>query len=159
MHTGSFGRTGYGRTALMFLPLVYLATGCALETAPYSYVDRPVKTTVVTAVPESSVRSFPGKVEASKTVELAFLVSGLLVKLSIKEGQRVVKGEVIAQLRQDEFQAQMRILESRLEQAIADLSALKAGERIEQRERLEAQLRAAEATLTNAEADFNRYAS
>ncbi len=127
MHAGSICQSGFGRTALIVLPLVYLATGCAPETAPYSYMDRPVKTTVVTTGVESSARSFPGKVEASKTVELAFLVSGLLVKLPVKEGQRVVKGEVVAQLRQDEFQAQLRILESRLEQAKADLSALKAG--------------------------------
>jgi RND family efflux transporter MFP subunit len=112
---------------------------------------------VVTAGEASRVFSFPGKVEASETAELAFLVSGLLVKLPSREGQRVTKGEVIAQLRQDEFQAQLKNLQSRLDQAQADLTALRAGERTEQRERLEAQLRAAEATLANAEADFNRH--
>jgi len=35
----------------------------------------------------SLARTFPGKVEASKTVELAFQVPGLLVKLPVKEGQ------------------------------------------------------------------------
>ena len=33
------------------------------------------------------MRTFPGKVEASKKVELAFQVSGLLVKLPVREGQ------------------------------------------------------------------------
>jgi membrane fusion protein, multidrug efflux system len=47
---------------------------------------------VVTAGGENHVRSFPGKVEASKRVELAFQVPGLLVKLPIKEGQKVAKG-------------------------------------------------------------------
>ena len=41
-------------------------------------------------------RRFPGTVEASRRVELAFQVSGLLVKLPVKEGQKVAKGEVIA---------------------------------------------------------------
>jgi RND family efflux transporter MFP subunit len=157
MLAGSCGHTGLGRTILIVLPIVCLATGCTTKTEPYSYGDRPVKTMLVTAGIDSRVRSFPGKVEASKTAELAFLVSGLLVKLPVKEGQRVVKDEMIAQLRQDEFQAQLKILQSRLDQAQADLGALRAGERTEQRERLEAQLRAAEAKLSNAQADYNRY--
>jgi multidrug efflux pump subunit AcrA (membrane-fusion protein) len=53
-------------------------------------------------------------------------VSGLLVKLPVKEGQRVVKDEMIAQLRQDEFRAQLKILQSRLDQAQADLGVLRA---------------------------------
>jgi multidrug efflux pump subunit AcrA (membrane-fusion protein) len=58
---------------------------------------------------------FPGKAEASKKVELAFQVSGLLVKLPVKEGQKVTKGELIAQLRQDEFQARLKALQGQLE--------------------------------------------
>ena len=126
MLAGSCGHTGLGRTILIVLPIVCLANGCAPETAPYSYRDRPVKTMLVTAGIDSRVRSFPGKVEASKTAELAFLVSGLLVKLPVKEGQRVVKDEMIAQLRQDEFRAQLKILQSRLDQAQADLGVLRA---------------------------------
>jgi multidrug efflux pump subunit AcrA (membrane-fusion protein) len=132
---------------LIALPLIYLATGCAPETASHSPGVRPVKTMVVTAGEDTRMRSFPGKVEASKTVELAFLVSGLLVKLPVREGQLVAKGEVIAQLRQDEFQAQLKILQSQLDQARADLVALRAGERTEQKERLEAKLRAADLHL------------
>ena len=158
MHTGSCGHTGLGTTMLIALPLIYLATGCAPETASHSPGVRPVKTMVITAGEDTRMRSFPGKVEASKTVELAFLVSGLLVKLPVREGQRVAKGEVIAQLRQDEFQAQLKILQSQLDQARADLVALRAGERTEQKERLEAKLRAAEATFANAETDYNRHA-
>jgi RND family efflux transporter MFP subunit len=103
------------------------------------------------------VRSFPGKVEASKKVELAFQVPGLLVKLPVKEGQRVAKGEVIAQLRQDEFQARLKALQGQLDQARAGLQALQSGERPEQRLRLEAQVRAAQAKLANARTEFNRY--
>jgi RND family efflux transporter MFP subunit len=112
---------------------------------------------IVKAGGTSRERSFPGKVEASQTAELAFLVSGLLVRLPVREGQRVAEGEMIAQLRQDEFQVQLKNLQSRLDHAQAELSALRAGERTEERTRLEAQLRAAEATLVNAETDFNRH--
>jgi multidrug efflux system membrane fusion protein len=49
-------------------------------------VVRPVKTIVVSTGAESNVRTFPGRVEASNKVELAFQVSGLLGSLPVREG-------------------------------------------------------------------------
>ncbi len=158
MNAGSCGRTGLGRTVLIAWSIIYLAAGCSPEAPPRPDVVRPVKTTVVAAGGESRVRSFPGVVEASRKAELAFLVSGLLVNFPVTEGQRVAKGELIAQLRQDEFQAQLRTLQGQLDQARAALQALRAGERPEQRQRLEAQLRTAEAELANARTEYNRHA-
>jgi RND family efflux transporter MFP subunit len=63
---------------------------------------------------------------------------------------------VIAQLRQDEFQARLKALQGQLDQARAGLRALRSGERPEQQLRLESQVRAAEARLANARADFDR---
>jgi RND family efflux transporter MFP subunit len=104
------------------------------------------------------MRSFPGKIEASRKVELAFQVPGLIVNLPVREGQRVTKGEVIAQLRQDEFQARLKALQGQLDQARAGLRALRSGERPEQQLRLESQVRAAEARLANARAELDRNA-
>jgi RND family efflux transporter MFP subunit len=111
---------------------------------------------VVTAGGDTHVRTFPGKVEASKKAELAFQVPGLLVQLPVKEGQRVKKGELIAQLREDEFRARLKALQGELDQARAALQALRAGERPEERLRREAQVRAAEAKLANARAEADR---
>ncbi len=158
MSTGSWYRERFGWTMLVILPILYLVAGCAQEPTSESNAVRPVKTVVVSAGDNLRTRSFPGKVEASQTAELTFLVPGLLVKLPVREGNRIAKGGIIAQLRQDEFEAQLNILQSRLAQANTELNALKAGERTEQRARLEAQVRAAEATLRNAEADYNRHA-
>ena len=49
---------------------------------------------------------------------------GLLVKFRSKKGQNVAKGELIAQLRQDEFQARLNALQGQLDQARAALTAL-----------------------------------
>ena len=144
-----------GRGLPTSLIIILLATGCSSKAPPAS-VARPVKTMVVAAGGEARVRSFPGKVEASKRVELAFQVSGLLDKLEFKEGMEVAKGDLIAQLRQDEFQARLKSSQGQLDQARAALRALKAGDRPEQRLRLEAQVRAAEAKLSNARTEFNR---
>jgi RND family efflux transporter MFP subunit len=113
---------------------------------------------VVAVGEDSRVRTFPGRVEASNKVELAFQVPGLLESLPVREGQAVKKGEMVAQLRQDEFQARLKNLQSQLEGTRAALQALRAGARPEERLRLEAQVRSAEATLVNARADFGRSA-
>jgi multidrug efflux pump subunit AcrA (membrane-fusion protein) len=132
-----------------------LSAGCSSPAQPPEAV-RPVKTVVIAAGEEPHVRTFPGKVEASKKAELAFQVSGLLVSLPVKEGQPVKKGEVIAQLRRDEFEARLKTLRGQLDQARAALRALQAGERGEERQRREAAVRAAEARLANARIELDR---
>ena len=138
--------------------IICLANGCSRQTETRSEVARPVKTMVVTSANAPIVRTFPGQVEASRSAELAFQVPGLLIKLPVKEGQKVPKGQVIAQLRQDEFQARLKSVQGQLDQARANLTALQAGERPEERLRREAQLRAADAKLANAKTEFDRYA-
>src|SRR5262249_7162482 len=113
-------------------------------------------TMIVTAGDEAHVRSFPGKVEASRKVELAFQVSGLLLQLPIKEGQTVAKRDVIAQLREAEFRARLQTLQGNLDKARAALKASLAGERPEEQERRKAQVRTAEARLANAHTEYER---
>jgi membrane fusion protein, multidrug efflux system len=138
--------------------MIYLAAGCSPEDSPPPEVVRPVKTMVVAAGDGLHVRSFSGRVEGSRNVELTFQVAGLLVNLPIKEGQSVVKNDIIAQLRQDEFQARLQAAQGQLGQARTALNALRQGERPEERLRREAQVRAAEAKLANALEDFQRQA-
>ncbi len=140
----------------MSLSLLALLAGCSPPAPKSSPVVRPVKTMVVAAGEESRVRVFPGKVEASKQVELTFQVPGLLVSLPVREGQNVAQNDVIAQLRQEDFQARLAALQGQLDRARADLQASLAGVRPEERQRLEAQLRSAEASLVNARAEYGR---
>ena len=118
--------------------IVCLFVGCSSHQPTASEEPRPVKTMVVTAGDKPTVRSFPGRVEASKMVDLAFQVSGVLVRLPFREGEKVSKGTVIAQLRQEEFQARLQTAQGTLDQA-------------------RAQLGAAESRLTNTKAESARY--
>jgi membrane fusion protein, multidrug efflux system len=154
----SCGLRGLSPSLLIALSIIFLAAGCSREEPPRPEVVRPVKTMVVIAGDEAHVRSFPGRVEGSKSVELAFQVSGVLISLPVKEGQSVAKNDLIAQLRQDEFQARLQAVQGQLDQARTALSALRQGERPEERLRLEAQVRAAEARMANARSDFERHA-
>ena len=139
------------------LVIACLVAGCG-GPPEESEPPRPVKTLVVTRLDEPAERSFSGRVEASKSVDLAFQVPGLLVKFAGKEGQRVGRGQVIAQLRQDEYQARLKTAQGQLDQARAALDALQSGERSEEQLRRESQLRAAEAKLANAKTEVDRYA-
>lgn len=136
--------------------IAFCAGGCSHSPPPVADVIRPVKTMIVTAGEDTRIRSFPGTVEASKRAELAFQVSGLLVKFPVREGQKIAKGELIGQIRQDEFQARLKSLQGQLDRARATLVALRAGERREEQLRREAQVRQAAARLAHAKADLNR---
>jgi RND family efflux transporter MFP subunit len=116
-----------------------------------------VKTIVLAPGGELQTRTFSGRAQASQEAELAFQVPGLLVRLPVREGQRIARGDLIAQLRQDEFETRERTLQSQLEQGRVALRTLQAGVRPEERLRLEASARAAEARLANARAQYERF--
>ena len=65
---------------------------------------KPVKTMTVEKKEHHIVRSFPGKVRASKRVNLSFEVGGVLRKLPITEGMQVKKDQLIAKLDQRTFE-------------------------------------------------------
>lgn len=142
--------------SIMGFLLATVTLGCGPEKTPEAEVIRPVKTLLVVEGDESRQRSFPGTVEASRRVELAFRVPGLLAELPIKEGDNVAKGDLIAQLRQDEFQARLTSLMGELDQARAALRALLAGERPEEIRRREALVRAAALRMENARTEYTR---
>ncbi len=133
--------------------------GCSRPEPPAVAVVRPVRTMVLTSEEYSQVAALPGVARASTVVDLAFQVPGLLVKFPVEEGQRFAKGEVIGELRSEEFRARLTSLEGQLEQARILLRTLKSGERPEERLRLEANLRAADAQLASAQAQFDRFSS
>jgi RND family efflux transporter MFP subunit len=112
---------------------------------------------VVTAGGETHVRTFPGKVEASRKVELAFRVPGEIVELPVKEGvKKVARGDLIAKIRPDDFKARLKTVLGDLDKARANLKALQAGERPEERLRRETQVRSARAKLANARTEYER---
>lgn len=138
--------------------LILAVSGCSRQEPKSPEVIRPVKSILVLAGGETGSRAFPGIIEASKQVELAFQVTGLLVSLPVREGQKVVKDQVIAQLRPDEFRARLESLQGQLDRARANLQASRAGVRPEEKLRLEAKVRSVGAQLANAQAEFNRSA-
>ena len=146
------------RLWLVALCIIGLTTACSRQSPPRPEGVRPVKTMVIGGAGASYVRSFPGRVEAAKTVDLSFQVPGLVVTLPVKEGQKVAHGQMIGQLRSSEFQARRQTAQGQLDQGKAVLDALRVGERSEEQLRREAQLSAAEAKVANTRTEAERYA-
>ena len=131
--------------------------GCSREGPAQANEPRPVKTTVVALGGSAAQRFLPGRVQASSEVELAFQVPGVLANLPVRAGQKVAKGEIIAQLRLDEYEARLASLKGQLESARIALRAMREGDRPEERLRQDTKVRAAEARRDNAQAQFDRY--
>jgi RND family efflux transporter MFP subunit len=80
--------------------------GCKETTQPKKLV-RPVKVMELNREPLVQISSFPAISAESKEVTLAFRVRGPLVKLNVKEGERVEKGQLIAEIDPRDFQIQL----------------------------------------------------
>ena len=79
-----------------------------------------VQTVIVEAEPTTLSRAFFGRVQARETVDLAFAVGGTLARLVPEEGMRVAAGDVIAQLRRDDFERAVARAALQLEMAARD---------------------------------------
>ena len=80
---------------------------------------RPLKTIVVGGLSASAGRTYPGRVRASQEVNLAFQVAGPLIEFSIKKGQEVVEGKLLARVDPRDFQNALDAAEAQLTEAKA----------------------------------------
>ncbi len=140
------------------LSIACVAAACSRSTSTRSEDVRPGKTMTVAPGNILEVRTFPGRLDPSKKVELAFQVAGILVSFPAKTGQKISKGQVIAQLRLAEFQARLESLQGQLDEARAALDALRLGESPEEKLQRETQERVTGLILANARKESERYA-
>lgn len=105
------------RSILPLLVLLLLIAGCK-EEVKKSEPIRPVRVLKIQGQDAPELRTFPGKVKATQEASLAFRLSGEIVKFTVKEGDYVTKGQLIAKLDQRDYLA-----------AAADLKAKLAGAR------------------------------
>lgn len=118
---------------------------------------RPVKSMALSPIDGAWIRTIPGRVQASRRVDLAFRVSGPLIELSAKEGEQVKVGDVLAKIDPRDFQLALDGVRGSLSQARATLDAMSRGARTEDVRALEAQVASARARAEEAEAQFNRF--
>ena len=82
---------------------------------------RPVRIHTVEADGAARSRQFSGRVRAVQTVDLSFQVGGEIVKLPVRESERVKKGDLIAALDKEDFERRLREAKVRRDLAKAKL--------------------------------------
>ena len=92
---------------LSFLSLLlassFLLSGC--EEPPQTFVasSRPVKTMVIGEQQSGDTRTFPAVVDAIQKADISFRVNGKIHKMLVKEGDKVKKGQLLAELDPTDF--------------------------------------------------------
>ncbi len=146
------------RFSVIMTAIFLFLTGCAeQEEKTETVVVRPVRTMVLTSSVSGRVRTFPGKVQASQQVDLAFRISGPLVEFPVKEGQAIKKNDILARIDPRDYKTDLAHVGSSIAEAHAKLKSMKAGARPEDVKVLEAEVAAARARFHEAEQNFKRY--
>ncbi|ACN16481.1 MdtA [Desulforapulum autotrophicum HRM2] len=66
-------------------------------------------------------KKYPGTVKASKTAKLAFRVAGPLIRVNIKPGDAVKRGQVLMQIDPQDYEDRIRVLEAQKAGVVAQL--------------------------------------
>ncbi len=141
--------------AASILVMAGLLAGCG-GTEEFEPPVRPVRAIQMSVAQTYASRTFPGRAEPTQAVTLSARVGGPLVELPIQLGSRVEEGALIARIDPRDFQTELRGAENALSEAMAVLSAMRAGARPEEIRTLEAQLQSAAADLDEARQQFER---
>ncbi|MGM9842203.1 MAG: efflux RND transporter periplasmic adaptor subunit [Candidatus Limisoma sp.] len=71
-----------------------------------------VETLTVGSDAQATTTDFPGRVKASEEVNMAFKVSGTLARVYVDEGDKVRKGQIVAELDPTDYQTQLAATEA-----------------------------------------------
>jgi RND family efflux transporter MFP subunit len=143
---------------LLVLGSAVLVFTCSPHTdpAPEEPPVRPAKTAIVETRGAALQRAFSGVVQSPDRVDLSFRVSGPLVELPVKAGDKVEAGDVVARIDPRDFRSALARVESSLDQARAQLAKMKAGARIEDIRILEKNIAAAQVEYDAAAREMER---
>lgn len=98
----------------------------------------------------------PGIVTAGAQVDLAFKAGGKVIEVTVKPGDRVKKGQVLARLDQSDILAQAAQAEAAVEAARANLASAQKGPRPEEIDQIKAHVEAARAASDAAQRNLER---
>ena len=109
--------------------LVFLIAVAALASWVYLKRNQPPTVTFAKARRETLVSTLPtnGKIEPLEYAAVRGDTAGLVVKLPVKEGQKVAKGSILAVLNAPELQSQSSAAQARVEQAKGELANIERG--------------------------------
>lgn len=135
---------------------VLLTTIGCKKPPPQAEVIRPVRAVRLNDIEAFHSGYLPGRAKATQEVDLAFRISGPLTRFRVDIGSKVAEGDVVAEIDPTQFQYEVDRTNADLKAATAELTAMKAGARQEEVERLIAARNKAEAKKRTATNEFQR---
>jgi len=109
------------------------------------------------AIPGDGLIAAPGRVEAiSEEIRVSSELSGRLHSVPVEEGDRVHKGQVLAQIENEDYIARVGAAEATVAQRQAELLRIVNGARSQERRAAEANVQAAKAVLETARREAER---
>lgn len=147
------------QTGLVKTHLVSAATGTT-DAAQSKGLEKQARTVGVVhpdSITGGTAITLPGRARASQKATLFFRVSGPLVGIYANPGDPVKKGTLLLELDDRDYRHQVKIMESKLASAQANLLKMKAGARQEDLRIIESSLTAARADLSLARKELERY--
>ncbi len=121
----------------LLLALVFLSIACSEDEVATVGIERPirgVKTFLIEDVERATVRRFPSVLQPATVSSLSFEVAGKLKELSLKVGQTVERGDVIAEI--DPTTLELRVQNNQAALKLAQATANNAAEDLERKEAL-----------------------
>ncbi len=108
-------------------------------------------------ISNDSLIAAPGRVEAvSEEIRVSSELSGRLHSVPVDEGDRIRKGQVLAQIENEDYVARVAAAEATLAQRQAELLRVVNGARSQERRAAEASMQAAKAVMDNAQREADR---
>lgn len=95
----------------LFMGLALLNISCS-ERYTEQYKESNVRLFTVEDAGMMATQDFPGRVVAAKEVNMAFKVSGTLMRVFVKEGSRVSKGQLVAEMDSRDYRIQLDAAEA-----------------------------------------------
>lgn len=91
--------------------LLFLNSSCGNRSTGEKKVPN-VRLFVVKDACTTVVQDFPGRVVPAEEVNIAFKVSGTLQRIAVEEGNRISKGELVAEMDSRDYQVQLNAVEA-----------------------------------------------
>lgn len=120
--------------------------------------NQPNEVRAESPAPSERLIAGAGRIEPrTEEIQVGADIYGRLRSVLVEEGQHVRKGEIVAILVNDDYQARVELAEALIHEKQAALERLRNGSRPEQRLQSQAELQEAEAVLNHAQADRERH--
>jgi RND family efflux transporter MFP subunit len=107
------------KSVLFAIGMSMLLSSCSPEDEGQEIIVRPVRTVVVSDDENASVKTFSGVSRSAQESKLSFKVSGTVIKVPAKVGDKIKAGTVIASLDTSTYELQLQQAQASVEQSRA----------------------------------------